>query len=148
MGTGLGSEPLRSMLNRISRGKRVGQLLTLQARTASTYATLNTAGFRTLMLWGRVTAASGTGGLNLSVRFGSTWLGADHTFPCPTIQNGATGTLGWWGVFGDVTRLTGGTAGSVGQGDTLPMVLPDSILAGCLANDSSSYTYEIGYILA
>lgn len=137
-------EPLRALLSRRTFGVRQGILLASAARTTSTLGNLDMTGAKNLLLFGRCTAASGTGGLSLCVQVGAGTLSAATYAYAPTAL---TGTTVYWsclfGVYGP--RQTGTTAAF---GDYVPVILPPTALVGVAAGDASSYTYELAYILS
>lgn len=122
--------------------KTTGTALASAARTTTTQsADIDTTGFRGIVVFLNVTAASGTGGLTMRVR------GRDPV------------SLSFANLVSDGSAITavsirslqfgggGGASSATSGGGLLGGLLPDTIRIEVSHGDASSYTYSVGYCL-
>lgn len=114
------------------------------ARPATTQsADIDATGFRAVIFYLNVTAVSGTGGLQFTLR-GRDPISGNFVWLGRTIANTTTTTslafCAGLGV-GAVSGVTGGQGGNIG------VPLPDTIRIEVTHGDTSSYTYSVGYCL-
>lgn len=122
--------------------KTTGTALASAARTTTTQsADIDTTGFRGIVVFLNVTAASGTGGLTMRVR------GRDPVstnFVALASVGSAVTAIG-------ITALQFGGGGAVTSagvtGGAMGGLLPDIIRIEVAHGDASSYTYSVGYCL-
>ncbi len=122
--------------------KTTGTGLASAARTATTQtADITTNGYRGLVIFLNVTAASGTGGLTLRVRGKCPVSGAYLALGSVTSAVTAIGITG--------LQFGGGGAGTTATvaGGAFGGILPDTIRLEVAHGDASSYTYSVGYCL-
>jgi hypothetical protein len=125
--------------------KTTGTALASSARTATTQSSdIDTTGYRAALFFLNITAASGTGGLQFTLRGKDpvtgyyVWLGRS------TVNTTTTTTLAFCAGLG-----VGGISGVVaGAGGNIGVPLPETIRIEVTHGDASSYTYSVGYCLA
>jgi hypothetical protein len=123
--------------------KTTGTGLASAARTATTQtADITTNGYRGIIVYLSVTAASGTGGLTLRIR------GKDPvstSYASLTQDSTARIVTGLWSMsFGAGSAAPSGAALT---GSSSGFFLPDTIRLEVAHGDASSYTYSLGYCL-
>lgn len=128
------------LLGRMARSPRHVGLLPSSARTASTFSSIDVGSATHVMLYGRISVASGTGGLYLALQ-NTGKLSASHVITAPSSL--ITTKTDWSCMFGPACgRFSNG-----GVGEAVPCVLPATFYLGVYHSDASSYTYEVAYVL-
>jgi hypothetical protein len=137
---------LQKILTRLGAVKAPvsGTALASGARTVSTSsAVINTVGFRGVIFYWNVTAASGVGGLTGRVFAQDPVLGTLTHFgsmSAATTTTGARGMMVGPGV-GSITAAASGSVAFIGAN------LPRDLVFNVQAADASSYTYSVTYEL-
>jgi hypothetical protein len=123
--------------------KTTGTGLASAARTTTTQtADIDTTGFRAIVIFFNVTAASGTGGLTLRLRGKDPVTGF---YASLTQDSAARTTTGLWTM--NVGLGASAPSGASLTGSLTGLPLPDIIRVEVTHGDASSYTYSIGYCL-
>jgi hypothetical protein len=133
-----------TLLSKLVGSSLTGTLLVSAARTASTStASIDLSGFRSLILFLNISAASGTGGLRLTVEYQDPISGLWRT-PL-VVPSTAVTSVQMVPVFvGPGIGAIGSTA-SFTAGGMVSLPLTSAMRVTVSHGDASSYTYSLGY---
>jgi hypothetical protein len=123
--------------------KTTGTGLASAARTATTMtADITTNGYRGIVVYLGVSAASGTGGLTLRIRGKDPVTGNYFSL---TQDSATRTTTGSWTM--SMGAGASAPSGAALTGSVTGFFLPDTIRLEVAHGDASSYTYSVGYCL-
>lgn len=118
--------------------------LALAARTATTQSTdINAAGYKGIIILLYVTAASGTGGLTIRLRYKDDILTQYFSLSQSSVNVIATGGWVYQHAPGTGTVVTAG----LGNAGSAAGVLSDLVRVEIVHADASSYTYQVNIVL-
>ena len=135
------------LLARLRGTPRSGTLLASAARTTSTScAEFDAAGYRGILVFLNVSAASGTGGLIVRVEHydpvTGTWFSGPYV---PSAPKTTTGTL--LCMFGSGIAVGSNSSVNASLTGYIGAFLNSRMRVSVLASDASSYTYSVGFEL-
>lgn len=137
----------RELLARLVGGSKSGTLLASAARTANTAsAAFDGSGYKGILVFLNVSAASGTGGLNIQIQYldpvTGTWMNGPYAPNAPkTIIGGFVAMFGPGVSVGTNANLNSSLSGDRG------ILMGANMRVTVLHSDASSYTYSVGYEL-